>query len=279
MGVASGALYVTVIMFSLLGDNARVTWGMAWGLSVFTLIGLISGRFIQRPGAQELLWIVLVNRAVSLTVVWMTAVMGIRLLRVKRQVVEHGMELQRVNVELNKIARHDALTGVANRRHFDERLRQEFLRAMREKAPLSLLMIDVDHFKQYNDRNGHLAGDACLVKVAQTIQASLRRPADLVARYGGEEFAVIMPGTGATGASERAEAIRQRIQELKVERPDTHENTQVTVSVGVAVTHPADVGATPSKLIAAADNALYGCKQGGRNKTGLAFTGDASGSN
>lgn len=275
MGIASGALYVTVVVFSLLADSATITWRVACGLSVFTVAGAVISEYVIQRISPESFWIIFANRAVSLIVIWMTAAMGVRLLRVKRQVIEHGIELHRMNVELNRIARHDALTGVANRRHFDECLRQEFLRAMRDKSPLSLLMIDVDHFKQYNDQNGHQAGDTCLIRVAQAIQSSLRRPADLVARYGGEEFAVILPSTNVTGASERAEAIRKKIEEMQVERPGTHENTSVTVSVGVAVAVPGDTGANPTKLIAAADGALFQVKQKGRNSVALAATNGA----
>ncbi len=270
MGIASGALYVTVVMFSLLADRAKITWAAAWGVSAFTLAGMALAQFGDRAAAHEPGWIILVNRAVSLIVIWLSAVMGVRLLRVKRQVVEHGLELQRVNVELNKLARHDALTGVANRRYFDERLQLEFLRASRDKVPLSLLMIDVDHFKNYNDKNGHQAGDAALLKVAQTIQSSLRRPADMVARYGGEEFAVILPGTGAPGAGERAEAIRKKIEGLEIARPGSRENTTVTVSVGVASITPGENEATPAILISAADTALYQVKQTGRNSVHIA---------
>src|SRR6185369_15467705 len=99
-------------------------------------------------------WVIVVNRVMSVFVVWMTAVLGARMLRMKLQVVEHGRQLERMNAELSRLARFDALTGVANRRHFDERLTQEFARASREKSPLSLLMIDVDHFKRFNDLNG-----------------------------------------------------------------------------------------------------------------------------
>ncbi|HLX61671.1 MAG TPA: diguanylate cyclase [Planctomycetota bacterium] len=274
MGIAGGALYVTVVAFSLLADSATITWRVAGVLTLLTILGgllpqLLPVNFLHRTGTESI-WIILANRGVSLIVIWMTATMGVRLLRVKRQVIEHGIELHRMNVELHRIARHDALTGVANRRHFDESLRQEFLRAMRDKSPLSLLMIDVDHFKQYNDKNGHQAGDVCLVRVAQAIQSSLRRPADLVARYGGEEFAVILPSTNVGGASERAEAIRRKIEEMQVERPGTQENTSVTVSVGVAVAIPGDMGANPTKLIAAADGALFQVKQKGRNSVALA---------
>ena len=270
MGIASGALYVTVAMFSLLADNARTTWRAAWALTALTLAGMAASHNIARPDLHQAAYILLVNRIVSLILIWLTASLGVRLLRMKWQVVEHGRELERMNIELNKIARHDALTNVANRRHFDEILNLEFQRALRDKSPLSLLMIDVDFFKKYNDLNGHQAGDACLVKVAQTIQSSLRRPADVVARYGGEEFAVILPGTNSTGATERAEAIRKKIEALKIAHPSSHESTSVTVSVGVASTLPGEGGAPPAKLVASADAALYEVKQAGRNTVRLA---------
>jgi len=267
MGIESGALYVTVVMFSLIADRARVTWSAAWILSALTLVGMASSVILSKSGPP---WIAIINRGVALIVIWLTAMMGIRLLRVKRQVVEHGRELERMNVELHRIARHDALTGVANRRYFDERLNQEFARATRDKSPLSLLMIDVDHFKNYNDLNGHQAGDAALMRVAQTIQSNLRRAADMVARYGGEEFAVILPSTNVGGAKERAEAIRKKIEGLQITRPGSHENTSVTVSVGVAAVVPAEAGETAAKLISAADAALYSVKQNGRNAVSVA---------
>ena len=269
MGIASGALYVTVVMFSLLADRARVTWFAAWALTAMTLVGMTAAHFIPRPEIHEAPWILLVNRVVALLLIWLTAIMGVRLLRVKRQVVEHGRELERVNIELNKIARYDALTGVANRRHFDERLQQELLRAVRDKAPLSLLMIDVDFFKKYNDLNGHQAGDTCLIKVALMIASSLRRPADMVARYGGEEFSVILPSTNSAGALDRAEVIRKKIADLVVCHPGSQKNTSVTVSIGVASVAPGDATASTASLIAAADAALYQVKQSGRNAVKL----------
>lgn len=270
MGISSGALYVTVVMFSLLADRARVTWFTAVALTVMTLVGMAAAHFVPRVEVHEASWILLVNRAVALLLIWLTATMGVRLLGMKRQVVEHGRQLERMNIELNKIARHDALTGVANRRYFDERLNVEVLRAVRDKAPISLLMIDVDFFKKYNDLNGHQAGDGCLIKVALTIVAGLRRPADMVARYGGEEFAVILPSTNATGAVDRAEVIRRKIESLHITHPGSHKDTQVTASIGVASVIPGDTSATPETLIAAADSALYAVKQSGRNAVRLA---------
>ncbi|MEI6232472.1 MAG: GGDEF domain-containing protein [Planctomycetota bacterium] len=265
MGIASGALYVTAIMFSLLADNARITWSAAWGVTVMTVAAMVAAQFTYKKELHEAAWILLVNRGVALLLVWMTASLGVKLLHMKRQVVEHGIELERMNVELNKIARHDALTGVANRRYFDERLNQELLRAIRDKMSLSLLMIDVDFFKKYNDVNGHQAGDACLIKVAQTIQGSLRRPADMAARYGGEEFAVILPSTTVAGAVDRAETIRAKIEALQIAHPGSHRNTSVTVSIGLASIAPGETTATVATLISAADAALYQVKQSGRN--------------
>jgi diguanylate cyclase (GGDEF)-like protein len=267
LGIAVGALYVTVIMFSLLADAPRITWSIAAILSAMTIAGFFISRFLFKHPVDESLWILLVNRALSLFVIWMTAILGVRLLLVKKQVVEHGKELERMNTELNLIARHDSLTAVANRRLFDERLSLEFARASRDKAPLSLLLIDVDFFKRFNDLNGHQAGDLCLVTVAQTIRSSLRRPADMVARYGGEEFAVILPGTNSIGAIERAEAIRNKIGELEFTHPGAHSSSRITVSIGVATVEPPESSAktAPAKLIADADAALYQAKQGGRN--------------
>jgi len=282
LGIACGALYVTVLMFALLADNAKIMWSSAIGLSVLVIAGFIISVNFPKPGIQEGHWVMFVNRIMALFVIWMAAVLGARMVRMKLQVVQHGKQLERMNAELSRLARFDALTGVANRRHFDERLSQEFARAAREKSPLSLLMIDVDHFKRFNDLHGHQAGDAALSKIAQAITASLRRPADLVARYGGEEFAVILPGTTTEGAIERAEAIRKKVETLEITRPGTSIIHRITISVGTASVTPTEVPSTspgssssmslpsPTKLIAAADSALYRTKNDGRNRVGTA---------
>ena len=279
LGIACGALYVTVLMFALLADNVKFMWRTAAGLSALAVLGFILSRYFPKAGLQDELWVALVNRVMSLFVIWMTAVLAVRMLRMKLQVVEHGVELQRMNGELSRLARFDSLTGVANRRHFDERMAQEFSRAARDKTPLALLMIDVDHFKRFNDLHGHQAGDSCLARIAQAILASVRRPADLVARYGGEEFAVILPGTNAEGAVQRAEAIRKKIETLEITRPGTAIINRITVSIGMAAVSPLDAATaigsscmslpSPTKLIAAADAALYRIKNDGRNRVGV----------
>ncbi|OYX79452.1 MAG: hypothetical protein B7Y77_01850, partial [Bradyrhizobium sp. 35-63-5] len=155
----------------------------------------------------------------------------------------------------------DGLTGLANRRHFDERLRLEWRRAARTGAPLALLFIDADHFKALNDVFGHAKGDEVLKSVAGCIAISIRRPGDLAARFGGEEFAVILPDTGPDAALGLAQTIRARIEDLRfagVTRP-------VTVSIGIKAMRPAPDIAV-STLLEAADKALYQAKAAGRNR-------------
>ena len=160
----------------------------------------------------------------------------------------------------------DGLTGIANRRHFDVAIEKEMRRAMRTGSPLSLLMIDIDHFKDYNDHYGHQQGDGCLIRVAAELAAMLQRPTDLLARYGGEEFAAILPDTDAAQALRMAEAIRQRASDLHIPHAKTGNDVKhVTVSIGIATQHPHQPLAI-SALIGAADRALYLAKRAGRNR-------------
>lgn len=168
------------------------------------------------------------------------------------------------NVELQRIATLDELTGVANRRRFNEFLNKEWRRMAREQRPLSLILCDLDHFKYYNDAYGHLAGDFCLQQVAQAIAKTFNRPADLVARYGGEEFAVILPNTPAEGALKIGEAMRNEVEHLKIVHASSAAYEYITLSVGVASLIPHNQ-LDPSTLIAASDKALYEAKEGGRN--------------
>jgi diguanylate cyclase (GGDEF)-like protein len=166
---------------------------------------------------------------------------------------------------LQSLAVKDGLTGIANRRSFDETLEVEWLRARREQVPLSLLLADIDYFKRYNDTYGHQQGDACLKTVAATIDDQALRPADLTARYGGEEFAIILPTTDRDGASQVAERVREAVCALEIPHADSGVGQAVTLSIGVASVIPAiDLG--PETLIAAADRALYAAKRGGRNR-------------
>jgi diguanylate cyclase (GGDEF)-like protein len=159
----------------------------------------------------------------------------------------------------------DALTGIANRRLFDEAISKEWRRCLRDEVPLSIVMVDLDHFKAYNDHYGHVAGDEALKDVAEAISASVKRPGDLIARYGGEEFCAVLPGTPAVGASFVAEVMRQNVLKLNLEHANSPVAKQVTISCGVATMIPKRELRT-SFLVAAADEALYEAKRKGRNQ-------------
>jgi diguanylate cyclase (GGDEF)-like protein len=173
--------------------------------------------------------------------------------------------LQERNQELTLLATRDGLTGIANRRHFDDSLARELNRATRTGLPLSLVLIDVDFFKKYNDRHGHPAGDECLRQVAATLRRGLARPSDLVARYGGEEFAVLLPDTGQVGARYVAERLRQAVLELALPHADNPGGV-VTISAGVHTHQAQGEAELPSAFVAQADALLYRAKAGGRNR-------------
>ena len=188
--------------------------------------------------------------------------------RLTALVAERTAELRDANAELQRLAIEDGLTGLANHRRFREVLALEWNRSAREGAPLSLLLLDVDHFKLYNDTFGHPAGDACLRAVGGVLQDAVRRGTDLAARYGGEEFAVVLPGTPADGAPRVAEAIRAHVAALGVAHPRSSAAPHVTVSIGVAT---AALGGftSPEELVARADAALYRAKAEGRNRVAV----------
>ena len=167
----------------------------------------------------------------------------------------------------------DGLTGIANRRYFDVALDRELRRAQRMKSELSLLLIDIDSFKAYNDHFGHQQGDACLSTVAQALAAKLKRPADVAARYGGEEFAAILPDTSLEQARLHANAIRDHVAGLALPHAPAAHWPMVTLSIGVASFDRERLHEVPA-LIEAADKALYAAKRGGRNR--VVVDGDAS---
>ncbi len=178
-------------------------------------------------------------------------------------------QLELANQALQRLATSDGLTQIANRRRFDEYLDQEWRRMVREKAPLSLILCDVDFFKTYNDTYGHQAGDKCLQQVAKALSLCVSRPADLVARYGGEEFAVILPNTNAEGAVQIAEKVRFKIKALEIAHANSQVSTCLTLSLGVASIVPSHES-SPAMLISAADQALYQAKAEGRDAVRLA---------
>lgn len=184
--------------------------------------------------------------------------------RLQSLVEERTATLERLNQELQRLTATDGLTGVANRRRFDEALDQEWRRAIRSNAPLACVMIDIDHFKAFNDRYGHLQGDACLRQIAQALVGTPRRAGDIVARYGGEEFAVVLPATTGANARLVAEQLRMDVAALRISHDASTTGPHVTISLGVASVIPKQ-GVAPATLVAAADRALYQAKRNGRN--------------
>jgi diguanylate cyclase (GGDEF)-like protein len=176
--------------------------------------------------------------------------------------------------DLDRMSREDPLTSIANRRVFDLRLRREWQQSTRTGAPMSLLMIDIDHFKRFNDSLGHQAGDECLKRVAGVLAETAARSTDLPARYGGEEFAVVLPVTDEAGAEQVAKTILYRVQRLNVLHPDSKTAPHVTISIGVA-TLIATSAKAESELVKVADRALYRAKKQGRNRVVVAVPDDA----
>lgn len=179
---------------------------------------------------------------------------------------ELNAELDAANRQLAELSETDALTGIANRRQFDRRLDEEWARAQRHGLPLSLLLIDVDHFKRYNDHHGHPAGDACLRRIATELQACVRRPDELLARYGGEEFLMLLPHTDATEALGMAQRCLSALDEAALPHGDSPLSGRVTLSIGVASHQPGTPLADAHALLHQADTALYRAKHEGRHR-------------
>jgi len=175
------------------------------------------------------------------------------------------IELEKKNKELQRLSSLDGLTGIANRRRFDEFLEQEWLRAARSNQEISLILIDIDHFKTYNDNYGHQGGDEVLRQVAQVLECGTHRPGDLVARYGGEEFVIVLPDTELQGAAQLAEKLRISVEGLSIPHAHSTAADYVTISMGIASIIPRE-GGLPSTLIEAADRSLYEAKKAGRNR-------------
>jgi len=179
--------------------------------------------------------------------------------------VKNHLGLKKYRDILERISLIDGLTGIANRRHFDQTLEKEWRRALHHGDILSLALIDIDFFKKYNDYYGHLAGDECLQKVGSILTESLKRASDLGARYGGEEFVILLPSTAKDGALTVTERIRSNVEELRISHEMSEVAKHVTVSIGVAAIRP-ELDKVPSKLIRQADSALYQAKNAGRNR-------------
>ena len=202
--------------------------------------------------------------------------LGVRLIghihsriRAEDQLLDSQAALIQLNQHLELIASEDKLTGLANRRRFDQFLEVEFKRARRERSLLSLILIDADHFKRYNDHYGHLAGDECLIALARVVEQFIRRPSDVAARYGGEEIAVVLPGTDESNARQVAENILLAVRDEQIEHPASPFGI-VTISLGVATFMGTDRQLDERSLIELADRALYAAKSQGRNRVNVA---------
>jgi two-component system chemotaxis family response regulator WspR len=185
-----------------------------------------------------------------------------------RALRESQQQLLETNLVLQRLMNSDGLTGLSNRRHFDEYMDMEWRRALREQSELSLLMIDVDHFKSFNDSFGHVAGDDALRRVADAIRAACSRSTDLAARYGGEEFAMVLPGTSAGGARLLAEKVRRSIEALAIPHDMPAPGSVLSASIGVATLTP-KAGQACLVLVDMADQGLYQAKNNGRNQVAM----------
>jgi diguanylate cyclase (GGDEF)-like protein len=233
--------------------------------SIDRAFGVGATDYITKP----IQWPVLLQRVRRLLQTQWAMQEQTRLLTELQATMEHERllkeQLEIANYKLEQLASLDGLTQIANRRSFDAWLQQEWLRLTREQDSLALLLCDIDFFKQYNDRYGHLTGDECLKQVANAIKQAAKRPADLAARFGGEEFAVILPNTDSHGAS----CVAQMIQDNLSKEAIAHENSQIsgliTLSIGIAATIPS-AHQSPLHLIELADQALYRAKLQGKNQ-------------
>jgi two-component system, cell cycle response regulator len=189
--------------------------------------------------------------------------------RAEQRLLEKQRQLEKSKRMLEGLALKDGLTGLYNRRHFSEQLAREWNRARREQIPLALFMIDIDHFKRFNDTFGHLAGDQCIRRVAERLKGNFARGSDLVARYGGEEFVALAAGVDRRQARDRAELLRNAIRDMTAGDEARTAARLVTVSIGLATVTP-DERQVPEDLLDAADRALYQAKRQGRDRVVLA---------
>ncbi len=187
-----------------------------------------------------------------------------RLRRMQTRLLELSDELRLANEQLTRLSHEDALTGLPNRRALDARLQQEILAAQRDKQSLTLVLCDIDYFKGFNDRLGHVEGDICLQRIARLLQETCRRPRDCAARYGGEEFALILPGTPRSGAMTFARAVLRTLAATAIAHPNSEVAAHVTLSGGITTCIP-DQSTTVEGLLRRADDALYAAKSRGRN--------------
>ncbi len=255
-------IYAVVVVYGFVGLRFYTAMTAGW---IGGLIGLAVSFYLS----ADITWTVL-NRTYTFA-----GLLGMALAyAIDRQHRENYLqscllELNRLemighNEQLEILSRQDALTGISNRRHLDEMLKDEWFRAMRHQTPLTIMMIDIDCFKAYNDVLGHIDGDKCLIKVADTIKKLAARSGELVARYGGEEFLMLLPMTDQKQAAKQAERLLKAISSLNIAHPNSEVSAHVTLSIGVA-TYVPQLNEQVSEFLSFADQALYKAKSAGRN--------------
>lgn len=258
---------MVVIIYGNIVQRVRFWYALAFSLAVYAIH--IGGILMVPPFNPRLVLplAALIGATVALSLMANYAMERDErrqyLLSLRRKLVLE--DLGDVHERLQRLSRVDGLTGVYNRRHVDGYLQQVWQRALHEGGEVAVIMVDVDHFKDYNDRYGHLMGDHCLIQVALTMQESLRRPGDVVARLGGEEFVAVLPRASAEVAQAAAERLRHAVERLAMPHQASSVGRCVTVSVGVAHAS-AQTGQDPAALLAQADEALYEAKRKGRNR-------------
>lgn len=252
--VFSWAIIMVFITMFLLGRRSGL-----FICIVYIVLTVITLWWKYGIGSQQLALIGLANFTVLYAVSFVFAIYS------ENTRLDVEKQLKETNLKLEILSKQDGLSGLYNRRYFDQFLSKEWHRSRRESLPLSLIMADIDFFKNYNDAYGHLEGDDCIKIVSQTIQASLSRPYDTAARYGGEEFVVVLPNTDSFGAKQIAQNIKQKLQEKAHPHKDSTAAKFVTLSFGIATIVPDESG-TIEDLISLADKALYRSKKEGRNR-------------
>jgi len=243
LGIAIGVLYVVVVLLSFWSPNPKFTYWVAVIASLFTI-----GAFLFKPPVAEM-WKVIFNRSLSLFVIWVTTFLGLKIKRAEERLIE--------------MANYDFLTGLLNRREMFARLGVEISRANRTMEPLSIIMIDIDHFKTINDTHGHIAGDIVLKEIARRLREGMR-DYDLICRFGGEEFLVMAPET----AVERAEELAERLRGMVSDIPLQISSAPAVITISAGVTQLA-AGETIEGVLSRADSALYRAKEQGRNRVAV----------
>jgi len=270
MSIYYHAGFMVVILYGVLVQPVGFLWAVLFGLGMLSIhLWCVWGAVLPLPAALQvsLLHLLVCTVGLSLAANYLVEKARRRRFLLMRRDQAMTEQLAEVNATLRRLSQADVLTGVANRRHFREHLHLVWARAQKEGSPVSLLMLDVDHFKAYNDHHGHPAGDACLQIVASAVVEHVRAPLDFVARYGGEEFVAVLPGATAEVALQVAERVRQGVMDKALPHSASATAPVVTVSVGVATSAlPGQDCPDADRLVAWADQALYEAKRGARNR-------------